>query len=589
MNAPSLPSQPSAPTANDPLSAAAWARFRADIRAHTAARLPDAMVPARFVVLPELPKLPNGKIDRGRLARGPAEATPDSAHLPPETPEELRLTALWADVLDAPRVGVRDNFFELGGDSLAAAQMAARLRADTGARVNLRRFFENPTVEHLIALLGGGGRTPDTVRRHPRSVPAADLAADAELPADIAPEPGAAPPSGGPYRSVLLTGGTGYTGAFLLRALLDRSDAHLHVLVRADRPSAAIARVRAAMERYGVWRAGDERRLTGVPGDLARPHLGLDRNTHQRLARDIEMIVHNGAWSSYALPYRRLKPVNVLGTREVLALAARHRVKPVHYTSSLAVYPGHPGRHHWAEDAATAPEGVVGGYRQTKWVGDRMMAEAHRRGIPTCVYRPGQVSGAQSTGACSTDTFLNATLKGCVQLGAALEFDVTLELTPVDFFADALAHVALGGRWHGTAFNVPAARTLSWHRLVELLGECGYPLRLLPYRDWYRELSGAVERGEENELARFLPLFGEEAPSEDLGYRGSEPEFATTNLRAALTGSGISCGPPDRELIDRFLTHFAATGYLPPPRGAVPPGTAPRVTPPSTAPRRTTP
>ncbi|HET9381764.1 MAG TPA: thioester reductase domain-containing protein [Streptomyces sp.] len=570
-------------TANDPLARTTRAAFRARLRQFAGERLPDAMVPARFVVLPGLPKLPNGKVDRARLpALAPADDDPaGTAYVAPATPLEIQVADAFGAVLGVSRVGAGDNFFELGGDSLAAVRAAALLREATGEQITLRRLFDHPTVERLARHLGAApapaapagpgaplpagaaaGRTAAPAA-HPRSLAGDDLAAEAVLPADIVPEPGAAPPSPGPYRTVLLTGGTGYTGAFLMRELLDRSAAHLYVLVRADTPRLAADRVRATMRRYGVWREGDAARFTGVPGDLARPYLGVDRATYGRLARDVEMIVHNGAWSSYALPYRRLKPVNVLGTREVLRLAGRHRVKPVHYVSSLAVYPGRPGAHRWAEDAATDPVGVVGGYRQTKWVGDRMMAQAHARGLPTCVYRPGQITGAQTTGACATDTFLNAVVKGCVQLGAALEFDVHLEMTPVDFCAATVAHVALGGQWHGTSFNLPGAHPLPWDRLVDLLAECGRPLRRLPYADWYAELTAATERGEDNELARFLPLFGPDLPAEDLGYRGSRPVFGTDHLRAALDGSGITCLPPDRELIGRYLDYFEAIAYLP--------------------------
>lgn len=556
---------PTPPLANDPLAQTAWAAFRTRLREFAAAELPEAMIPSRFVVLPELPKLPNGKVDRGLL---PAVLDGDSsgtAYVAPRTPLEIRVTGIWADLLGVGRVGLKDNFFELGGDSLAATQVAARLHAESGLQVSLRSLFDHPTPERLARHLGAQGAAvpPPGDGRHPRSIAGADLAAEAVAPADIAPAADALPPVPAPYTTVLLTGGTGYTGAFLVRELLDRSQARLYVLVRADTPRQAVDRVRAAMELYGVWREGDEHRLTGVPGDLGRPYFGLGHDAYRRLAREVQMIVHNGAWSSYALPYRRLKPVNVLGTQEVLRLAARHRIKPVHYISSLAVYPGRPGEHRWPEDAATDPDGVVGGYRQTKWVGDRLMAQAHARGLPTCVYRPGQITGAQTTGACAEDTFLNAALKGCVQLGAALEFDVSLEMTPVDFCAAVVAHVALGGGHHGTSFNLPGGHPLHWDRLVELLDECGYPLRRLPYADWYAELTRAVEGGEENELARFLPLFGSDQPAEDLGYRGSRPVFDTTNLRRALAGSGIVCLPPERELVGRYLDHFEATGFLP--------------------------
>lgn len=549
---------------NAPLTHAAWAELRVQLREFAGRQLPEVMVPARFVILPELPKLPNGKVDRGRLpAVGDGEA--QAAYVAPQSPLEVQIAEVWADVLGVGRVGLGRGFFELGGDSLAAVQSVARLRSTVGARLSVRDLFEHPTVERLARHLSASGDDDSGgASGHVRSITAEELAAEATLPRDIGPERGALPASTGPYERVLLTGGTGYTGAFLMRELLDRSRAHLLVLARADDPGHAADRIRRAMESYGVWRDGDERRFTGVPGDLARPYLGLDRATYLRLAREVEMIVHNGAWSSYALPYQRLKPVNVLGTQEVLRFAGRYRVKPVHYMSSLAVYPGRPGEHRWSEDAATDPIGVVGGYRQTKWVGDRLMAQAHDRGLPTCVYRPGQIVGAQDTGACETDTFLNAAIKGCIQLGAAMEFDVSLEMTPVDFCAATVAHVALGGERHGTSFNLPGGRPLPWDRLVDLLAECGYPLRRLPYGDWYGELAGAIADGAENELSRFLPLFGPDQPTEDLGYRGSRPVFDTANLTAALAGSGIACPPPTRELIDRYLGYFQDIRFLPP-------------------------
>ena len=69
--------------------------------------------------------------------------------------------------------------------------------------------------------------------------------------------------------------------------------------------------------------------------------------------------------------------------------------------------------------------------------------------------------------------------------------------------------------------------------------------------------------GEENELTRFLPLFGPRLPAADLGYQGSRPVFETANLRAALAGSGIVCLPPDRELVGRYLDYFEAVRFLP--------------------------
>jgi len=397
----------------------------------------------------------------------------------------------------------------------------------------------------------------------PRSLPAGELAVEAVLPADVAPAADADAAAGPPYRCVLLTGGTGYTGAFLLREIMNRSTADVLVLARATSAEHAAHRVETAMRRFGLWREAYRPRVRGLPGDLDKPYLGLTRQLYRQVAQQADVVIHNGASSSYALPYASLKPTNVLGTVEVLRLACVGRIKPVHFVSSLAVFPGHPGADSYPEAELTDADGVVGGYRQTTWVADRLVTEAGHRGLPVCVYRPGQITGAQDTGACAEGTFLNAFVKGCIQLGAALDFDVRMEMSPVDVCAATVAHTALVRGERGVVVHLPGARPVSWAELVDLLGRCGYPLRALPYRDWYAALTTALSGGEDNELARFLPLFGPAGPAPDLGYEHAVPRYDTDNLRRVTAGTGIAYRPVDHRLMATYLDYFVSTGFLP--------------------------
>ncbi|WP_128984855.1 thioester reductase domain-containing protein [Streptomyces roseicoloratus] len=554
--------------ANDPLTSAWAAGLRSSLRAYARTHLPEAMVPAHFVVLPDLPKLPNGKVDRKSLPPLTAEETPEAAFVAPRTPVETQLARIWQDLLGLPKVGVETSFFDLGGDSLTVLQMTAQVREIYDVRLDLRRMFEDPTVARLARMVSSQADPTVTGAGNPRGVAGEAMTADAVLPADVVPEEGALPATTGPYGTVLLTGGTGYTGAFLLRELLDRSSATVHVLVRADGPEQAHERVRANLADYGLLRDGDERRIVGVPGDTGRPYLGLTKARYHRLAADVELIIHNAAISSWIVPYAKIKPVNVFGALEVLRLACRTRVKAVHFVSTIGVYPGHEGQRSWPETRLTEAEHVVGGYRQSKWVADSLMLQARDRGVPTHVYRLGAITGSQTTGACSPDTFINHLIKGCVQLGAYLDYDLLLDLVPVDFCAATVVHTALSGGREEAVFNVPGAGSVGMNEIFELIVAYGYPLRRLDYRSWYRELAAAVERGDENELAVYLPLFGADQPAEEVGYLGSRPEFRTGNLRAALQGSGIECSPVDRRLFDLYLDYFVSTGFLPaPPAG----------------------
>ena len=124
---------------------------RAAILAALRERLPAYMVPSFLDVVAEVPTLASGKIDRKSLPP-PTSALVDitSADLPPATPLEAIIAAVWAKLFRVPVVGVEQNFFlDLGGHSLLAAQVTALLRTDTGLDFAVRDIYSFPTIREL--------------------------------------------------------------------------------------------------------------------------------------------------------------------------------------------------------------------------------------------------------------------------------------------------------------------------------------------------------------------------------------------------------------------------------------------------------
>lgn len=122
----------------------------AAVRRVAAGRLPAYMVPADVVVLPELPRTPNGKVDRKALPAPDGGGGCDTAPVAPRTPVEEILVRLWKEVLDVEAVGVQDDFFaDLGGHSLLVLRLAARLPRALSVTLPIRQFFEHTTVEAL--------------------------------------------------------------------------------------------------------------------------------------------------------------------------------------------------------------------------------------------------------------------------------------------------------------------------------------------------------------------------------------------------------------------------------------------------------
>ncbi len=133
-------------------------------------RLPDYMVPARFVFLERLPHTPNGKLDRNALPV-PEEITPASTrYAPPRTPVEEALARLWAELLRLERVGIHDNFFELGGDSILSIQIVGRAR-QAGLRFTARQMVEHQTIAALAGVVQSTAQKTEAASSDPGEVP----------------------------------------------------------------------------------------------------------------------------------------------------------------------------------------------------------------------------------------------------------------------------------------------------------------------------------------------------------------------------------------------------------------------------------
>lgn len=129
--------------------------------AYLANRLPDYMVPARWVGSDALPLTPNGKVDRNALPP-PAPAAVAPADSRPRTPTETRIAAVWASVIGLPHVGIHDPLFALGADSLQVFRIAAHLERE-GIAVGARELMKNPTIAMLAEGLEGKPAVPPDV------------------------------------------------------------------------------------------------------------------------------------------------------------------------------------------------------------------------------------------------------------------------------------------------------------------------------------------------------------------------------------------------------------------------------------------
>jgi thioester reductase-like protein len=206
---------------------------------------------------------------------------------------------------------------------------------------------------------------------------------------------------------VLLTGGTGFIGPFLVKSLLEQTRAKLHVLVRASDEQQGRQRLRAAMESMGPCPTElmqmFEARVTPVCGDLGQKDLGLTREEWDRLANEIDTVFHNGATVNYLLNYDRMRDANVLGTNEVVRLAFEGQPKSFNYVSTTFIFGWAVKKVLYETDFNANMELLDFGYSQSKWVSEQVIMDARRHGLTTRIFRPALVSPSVNGGGNNFD------------------------------------------------------------------------------------------------------------------------------------------------------------------------------------------
>jgi amino acid adenylation domain-containing protein/non-ribosomal peptide synthase protein (TIGR01720 family) len=132
-----------------------------EMREYLSRELPDYMIPQYFVKLKELPLTSNGKINRKELPEPHGIGLETNIeYIAPTNAIEKILVEIWEEVLGRNRIGVNENFFEIGGDSIRIIQIAAKMN-EAGYKIEMRDFFQNPTISSLVPFLKKIERIPD--------------------------------------------------------------------------------------------------------------------------------------------------------------------------------------------------------------------------------------------------------------------------------------------------------------------------------------------------------------------------------------------------------------------------------------------
>jgi thioester reductase-like protein len=472
-----------------------------------------------------------------------------------------RLIAIVASLLGAPPqwVSPTASFASLGLDSLGAVELTATIEDEMAVTLPLTAAHDYPSIEALARFIERGA-ADDASSRGRRL-----MLADAALPADIWPRAGRAALASD-ARDILLTGATGFLGAYLLRALLDETNANVHCVVRNASSATAKSRVLANLAEYDLTRSDhDAARIRIVRADLAAPLLGMSSRAFAELAERVDTIYHCGAAVNWVYAYEELRDANVLGTRELLRLAAVGG-KPFHFVSSISVCQSTsaPALASESFDALTALDGVHLGYAQSKCVAEALVRQAAERGLPATIIRPSLVTGDARSGRSNANDLTSRLVAGCIRMGAAPDLDWRLDCVPVDDAARSIVRLTVGHHDGLTVSHLTARRPRHWRECVLWMRLAGYEIRLIPYREWLGCLSNT---GRDHPLAPLRAFFAtiveEGLTLPELFEELRQPRVLAERTRGALCDAGATLTDVDLEVLGRYFDDYVARRAIP--------------------------
>ncbi|WWD02018.1 L-aminoadipate-semialdehyde dehydrogenase [Kwoniella europaea PYCC6329] len=563
-----------------------YRRLIKDIREHLKKKLPSYSVPAVYFPLRKLPLNPNGKIDK------PALPFPDTSLLAPTpaantdlTPTQKTIHDIWLRLLPSPppQVGLDENFFDMGGHSILATRLIFEIRKAFVVNAPLGLVFDKPTIAGQAAevdqlrnsdLRGADGDSKNNGKEAGVDV---DYAADLEVLVKDLPEKFDPLPSDFNEKkiTVFLTGATGYLGAFILKDLLSRRVAKVICLVRAKSAEQGLQRLRDSGEGRGVWDENwvKEGKVEAVIGDLSEANFGLSTSEWDRISQEADAVLHNGAIVHWVYPYPKLRSANVLSTLTALRLCTTTKAKQFSFISSTAVMDNEEFVKKSDEllsqkqngilesdDLTAGEKGLQGGYGQTKWVCERLIMEAAKRGLNGWTVRPGYILGDSKTAVTNTDDFIWRMVKGCLQLGLIPDINNSLNVCPVDHVA-LLASLSTLNQIPNQPFSIAQVTghpKIRFNDLLTSLSVYGYEVKQVEYVLWRTKLEHHVLETQDNALFPLLHFVLDDLPT---STKSAEMDDRNAQALAQSGGNSPTSGV-DLDLIGLYLAWLVRAGFL---------------------------
>jgi thioester reductase-like protein len=266
--------------------------------------------------------------------------------------------------------------------------------------------------------------------------------------------------------------------------------------------------------------------------------------------------LHNGALVNLLFSYAAHRPANVLGTAGILRLAMTREPVPVHYVSTLSAVQAQAQALRSTklpEDDASATVPPARGYSKSKWVAERYLGQARRRGAQITVLRLGEVMPSEQNPHPNTRALTHLLLSAISRLGVAPDAPIRSDYTPVDYASARIVAAVLDRDAWGRVLHVFHPESVDFAAAL--------PVTRTGCAEFLTVLREAVQRTGDRELAGLAALLpAADGPAAD----GTDEPSLRAELAALLTDNPSLYGKDEcRQLETRWqLTDESLRGAI---------------------------
>lgn len=449
-------------------------------------QIPSYMMPTVIRKVESLPVTANGKIDRKKLSSTDILSS-DRTIIVPRTENEKVLYRYFCEALDIDEFSVTDSFFELGGDSIKGISMFNKLSEEYEIELNL--IFRYQTVEQLAKHIKQRKNvyiderinklkkqyytiSDDECRVHIDDMYKNYLQICLNDKTKIEKTNYCYP------RKIMITGATGYIGAYITERILVNTTAEVYLTARGDDSE---SRLRENLLFYFGNKMFEnyKKRIHCISCDFSKNHYALDEKLYGFLLEEIEIVINCIGKVQHLGKHEDFMESNVESVRRLIEFCLMGRRKVLHHLSTTRVSENLPSKEGIIFSEYTNVETKLSEeiYVQTKKEAEDLIIQATKNGLEANIYRVGTVLFDSCNGHFQKNIETNSfylIMQAFFELGAMPNIDSELlDFTFVDQCAEAIVRLVLTRGIKGEIFHIFNPNKLSMYEFYEKLKDAG--------------------------------------------------------------------------------------------------------------------